>query len=384
MNLWIASLLVSFGVCLLIVLTQRWHGRFTHDPAVGVQKFHTTPVPRIGGLGIYLGLVAGWAIGPEQVHDTLEPILLAGLPALAAGLTEDVTKRVGVTPRLLATMLSGLVICLITDHWINHLDIPVVDDALAHPVMAIVFTSFAVAGLANAINLIDGFNGLASGLLAGCFATFAVVAFGAGDEHLGMAAGVLAAATLGFWLVNYPFGRIFMGDGGAYFAGFALAWIAVLLPARNPEVSPWESLLICAYPVIETLYSVYRRLRSRQSPGQPDSRHLHSLLKTQWVMRVVPEWPRWARHALVCLPLWAFAALPALLALGMAHSPTAHLVLAFVVVVAIYHLLYQTMARNAELHPVADTGPAPLASRSVQAGGKGERPQVRSDEIFGK
>ena len=109
----IAALVVSFGACLLIVLTQRWHGRFTHDLAVGVQKFHTQPVPRIGGLGIFLGLVAGWSVGPEQVHDTLEPILLAGLPAITAGLLEDVTKRVGVTPRLMATMVSGLLVCLL-------------------------------------------------------------------------------------------------------------------------------------------------------------------------------------------------------------------------------------------------------------------------------
>lgn len=364
----IAALVVSFGACLLIVLTQRWHGRFSHDLAVGVQKFHTTPVPRIGGLGIFLGLVAGWSVGPEQVHDTLEPILLAGLPAITAGLLEDVTKRVGVTPRLMATMVSGLVVCLLTGHSIHRLDLPLLDPLLAHPPVAIAFTAFAVAGLANAINLIDGFNGLASGTLAGCFGTFAVVAHAAGDEHLCTAAGVLAAATLGFWLVNFPFGRLFMGDGGAYFGGFALAWLAVLLPARNPAISAWESLLVCAYPVIETLYTVFRRVRDRQHPGQPDSRHLHSLLKTQWVMRVVPHWPRWARHALVCLPLWGFAAIPAGLAIAMNDSPTAHLMLAFAGVVVAYHLFYRVLARDAEQHPVPDTMPAELLDDVRSAG----------------
>jgi len=373
MTPFIAALVVSFCVCLLIVLTQRWHGHLTHDPAVGVQKAHSTPVPRIGGLGIFLGLVAGWGVGPEQVHDTLEPILLAGLPAIAAGLLEDVTKRVGVTPRLLATMVSGLLICVLTGHWLHRLDLPLVDQLLAHPPVAIAFTAFAVAGLANAINLIDGFNGLASGTLAGCFATFAVVAQAAGDEPLSIASGVLAAATLGFWLVNYPFGRLFMGDGGAYFGGFALAWVAVLLPSRNPNVSPWESLLVCAYPVIETLYTVYRRLRDRQHPGMPDSRHLHSLLKTQWVMRLVPLWPRWARHALVCVPLWGFAALPAGLAIAMKDSPTTHLMLAFAGVVVAYHLLYQTLARDAQVHPIADAPSSEwLGGEDTPAGGAGQ------------
>ena len=64
---------------------------------------------------------------------------------------------------------------------------------------------------------------------------------------------------LGFFVVNFPHGKIFLGDGGAYFCGFLLAALGVLLPARNPEVSAWTAILICAYPVIETLASMRRK-----------------------------------------------------------------------------------------------------------------------------
>ena len=90
------------GVRIQLVLTQRLHGHITFDHADGVQKFHTTPVPRIGGVGLYLGLVAAWALARENVHDTLEPLLIAGLPALAMGLAEDLTRQVSVRTRLLA------------------------------------------------------------------------------------------------------------------------------------------------------------------------------------------------------------------------------------------------------------------------------------------
>jgi len=87
------------------------------------------------------------------------------------------------------------------------------------------------------------------------------------------------ASTLGFLVWNYPRGVIFAGDGGAYFLGFAIAELAVLLVHRNSEVSPWFALLVLWYPVWETIFSMFRRkaLRGR-SPADPDGLHLHTLV----------------------------------------------------------------------------------------------------------
>ena len=89
----------------------------------------------------------------------------------------------------------------------------------------------------------------------------------------------MLGALLGFLVFNYPSGRIFMGDGGAYLLGFWLGELSVLLVVRNPDVSPWFPIVLLAYPVVETLFSIYRRkfLQGR-SAGRPDAMHLHQLI----------------------------------------------------------------------------------------------------------
>jgi len=139
-------------------------------------------------------------------------------------------------------------------------------------------TVFAVAGIANAVNIIDGFNGLASGFVALALAGITALALLVGDIALGVASLTISAAIAGFWLMNWPFGKIFLGDGGSYFAGFALAWVSVLLVERNANVTAFAALLICIHPVTEVLFSIFRRRMSRSSPGAPDARHLHTLI----------------------------------------------------------------------------------------------------------
>ncbi len=106
----------SFALCILLVLTGRWHGVWTMDSVVGIQKFHSTLTPRVGGIPIVLGLVVAWGRAPVEIKNMITPILLAGMPAFLFGLAEDITKRVGVMPRLLATMVSGLLAWWITDY----------------------------------------------------------------------------------------------------------------------------------------------------------------------------------------------------------------------------------------------------------------------------
>lgn len=357
-------LMVSFAVCLFLAMTLRWHGRLTLDHPIGVQKAHLVPVPRVGGVGVYFGLLATEVMAPFDTHNTLEFILLAGVPALVVGLMKDVTKQVGAVAQLIATIISGLMICLSTGISLTSLGLPFLETSLAVPGISILFTLVALAGLAHAVNIIDGINGLSSGCVAIASTTLGAVAWRVGDQELACAAAALTAATLGFMLVNFPWGKIFMGDGGAYFAGFALAWIAVLLPERNAGVSPWVSLLACAYPIIEAVYSMSRRLMTRCAEGQPNASHLHSLVKTQLVMRHCGHWPLWARHALVSVPLWFCAALPAALAWAFSDQTAPLLALAFAGCVVLYHLLYQRLARMAPTSLIEDRTPAPLSKRT--------------------
>jgi UDP-N-acetylmuramyl pentapeptide phosphotransferase/UDP-N-acetylglucosamine-1-phosphate transferase len=161
--------------------------------------------------------------------------------------------------------------------------------------------------------------------------------------------------------VNFPLGKLFLGDGGAYLVGFALAWLAVLLLMRNPAVSPWAALLACGYPVIEVLYSMWRRRRNKAPTGEPDKLHLHSLVKTQVITRAVPHWKPRFRNAAVSPIMWLYACLPASLAVWLEGESRLVLATAFAFCVGVYHLLYQFLAARQRARPVPDdTNAMPL------------------------
>ncbi|HMQ73407.1 MAG TPA: glycosyltransferase, partial [Rubrivivax sp.] len=195
------------------------------------------------------------------------------------GLAEDLTKQVSARVRLLATAASAVLAFWLLDAQLRHTAIPGLDLIVSFTVGALVVTVFAVAGIANAMNIIDGFNGLASMCAVIMLAGLAYVAFQVGDPLLGTLAVAGIGAVLGFFIWNFPAGLVFLGDGGAYFLGFYIAELSVLLLARNPAVSPMFPLLLCIYPVFETVFSMYRRRFLRQQPpSMPDGIHLHSLI----------------------------------------------------------------------------------------------------------
>ncbi|MFM6991683.1 MAG: MraY family glycosyltransferase [Limnohabitans sp.] len=302
----------SFAVCVLLVMTKRWHGALTMDFTDGVQKFHTAPTPRIGGVPILLGMVVAWLQTPADIKALLTPILIAGMPAFFFGLAEDVTKRVGVMQRLLATMASGLLAWWLTDYSLTRVDIWGVDWFMQITLVSVIFTAFAVGGVANSINIIDGFNGLASTMSALAFIGYATIAWQVGDHSLAGVALICAACVWGFFWVNWPFGKIFLGDGGSYFIGFALAWVAVMLIERNPSVSAFAALLVCVHPVTEVLFSIFRRRLKKLHPGHPDRLHFHSLVKQRYVRRWFGHLPNAYRNSITgllvgCMTLTAIA-----------------------------------------------------------------------------
>jgi UDP-N-acetylmuramyl pentapeptide phosphotransferase/UDP-N-acetylglucosamine-1-phosphate transferase len=241
-------------------------------------------------------------------------------------------------------MASGLVACWMSGVTLTHLQVPFVDQLLGWTPIAALFTIFAIGGIANAINIIDGFHGLASGTATIALLALAGIAALVGDTPLVLAAVILAAAVTGFWLVNFPWGKLFLGDGGAYFAGFALAWLAVLLPMRNAEVSPWASFLVCAYPVIEVLYSIVRRGLRRESPGNPDRHHLHSLVATKLVQPNLQKLHPTLQNSAVSVLMWICAAAPAVAAIALYQRPIALWFCAGACVL-LYHMLYRYLVR---------------------------------------
>lgn len=276
----LCSLLATLWV---VHVSRRRGGRSLDHDLSGPQKFHVLPVPRIGGTGIVLGLITAsiaLVLTRQQEAGVLALQLVAcGAPAFVLGLIEDFTKRVSPRIRLIATAVSASFALWFLGAAILRTDIPGLDVIVAMPVGAAVITIFAVTGIANSVNIIDGFNGLASMCVAIMLAALSYVAVQVGDPVIAALSLAGIGAVLGFFLWNFPAGLIFLGDGGAYFLGFLVAELSILLLVRNPDVSPLFPLLVCIYPVFETLFSIYRRKFLRAvPPSMPDGIHLHSLI----------------------------------------------------------------------------------------------------------
>jgi UDP-N-acetylmuramyl pentapeptide phosphotransferase/UDP-N-acetylglucosamine-1-phosphate transferase len=352
-----STLAASFLLALALVMSAHKHGHLTMDLPGAVQKFHSAPTPRVGGIAIYAALTLAWILVPAPAErKLLGTLLLAGMPALLIGLLEDVTKRVSVSRRLVVTMFSGGLAMALTGIGLTRVDMPLADAVLSYWPAALLFTAFAVGGVANAINIIDGFHGLASGTVIISSLAMAAIAQTVGDTPLAVAALGLGAAMAGFWLVNFPWGKLFLGDGGAYFSGFALAWLSVELLARNPQVSPWASVLLCGYPTIEVVYSIIRRRKQRRSPGDADRHHLHSLVATQLVQPRLAHLGGNLRNAAVSVVMWSCAVVPVVPAILFPTRPDV-LLPALGLCFLAYHLFYRRVAATAApagLEPTAD------------------------------
>lgn len=312
--------LISCLVCGFIIWSERWHARFSHDAVQsGPQKFHATPVPRIAGVAIACAIgatLAGLNAADLLVTDSVQGfalLALSALPAFCGGLAEDLSKKVGVLARLLLTMAAGGLASVLVGATLTNLDVPGLDHLLQYwPLFAIALTAFAVGGIANAINIIDGYNGLAGGYSIIVLLMLAWVSAQIGDQVVLLASLTMIGAISGFLLWNWPGGRIFLGDGGAYLLGFWLAELSILLVVRNPQVSPWFPMVLMAYPVFETFFSFYRKkILRNSSPGQPDGLHLHMLIYKRLARAVGSRDPdeTTSRNSRVALYVWVGTAL---------------------------------------------------------------------------
>ncbi|VDS07865.1 Undecaprenyl-phosphate alpha-N-acetylglucosaminyl 1-phosphate transferase [Paracoccus haematequi] len=294
---------------------------------------------------MYFGAVVGGLILPAEAAALWWTICLSALPGFLTGFAEDVTKSVSVRTRLLATIVSGLIFCLVSGYTLGPPGLPGVDQLMGFWLVSLLITSFAMGGIANAINIIDGVNGLASGTAIIILSGFALIAWQVQDDAVLAICLLMIGAIAGFFLMNFPLGRIFFGDAGAYATGFVLAVIAVILPLRNTGLSPILGLLALAYPVIETMVSIHRRMiRQGTHPGQPDRLHLHSLVYRDFARRLAraigaPQ----LRNPMTALVIWVLPLTSTALLVHFADStPAIWLCLALLTLV--YLAIYRRVA----------------------------------------
>ena len=352
MNFFIVSFIASLVVSLGLVRSASKHAHLSADHDLsGPQKFHSRVVPRVGGVAVFAAIVVGTLfVGmTKPTANVLHwSLIAASLPAFIFGLAEDITKNISPRRRLFFTAVSACLAAWLLDAVIYRTAIPAFDHLIAMTPVAIALTVFIVTGVANSINIIDGFNGLASMCVLIMTLALAYVAFQVGDTLVLNMSLIVAGAVLGFFIWNFPAGLIFLGDGGAYLLGFLLAELNVLLLHRNPSVSPIFALLLCSYPVFETIFTIYRRKFVRgTATAAPDGIHLHTLIHrrvVRWLVDGSGDRRTTARNSMTAPYLWLLC-LVAVVPAVLWWDDTVVLSLFLLLFVVSYVLLYRSIVR---------------------------------------
>jgi UDP-N-acetylmuramyl pentapeptide phosphotransferase/UDP-N-acetylglucosamine-1-phosphate transferase len=272
--------LVVFLACGTIVYLSRIAPGMTGavDRLGAVQTSHERPTPRIGGLAIFAGLLISLSFAPLAISDLYQKLLIGTGLVFIVALAEDLGVNISARVRLIAVLIASSLVMLLLGVWFHRADVAGLDVLLGHWSFGIPITLLVTAGIANGFNLIDGVNGLAA--FTGVIAALALAFISESASYGPMVplTLMLAAVLIGFFVWNFPFGSIFLGDAGAYTIGFILSWFAIMIVVNAPTVSPWAVLLTMFWPVADTALAIWRRAGRRRSTMLPDKLHVHQLV----------------------------------------------------------------------------------------------------------
>lgn len=244
------------------------------DIPLDQRRMHKKPIPRIGGLAIFFGFTASTMIFCNPTKELLT-IWIGGFVLVALGILDDVFRL----PAMLkfVVQIGAAVIAVVNGVVIDHISIG--GNYIMFGVWRIPITILWIVGLTNAINLIDGLDGLACGVSAISSASLFCVVLLNGDLHSAMITAILTASCIGFIPFNKNPAKIFMGDTGALFLGFTLAVMSVQGVFKlHTVISFLVPLSIFALPLLDTTVAIIRRVAHGKSPFSPDRGHLHHKL----------------------------------------------------------------------------------------------------------
>lgn len=320
------AFLISLLICgVVILLSKRFYIFIDNATDTKPQRFHHTPTPRAGGIGIFLAFFVFFVLTDKANLYFLISIAIV----LFSGLLEDFSASLSPKMRLLIQLLgSGVAVFGI------RISITDLSPIVTLPYFAgIALALFGIIGVCNAINIIDGFNGLAGGISLMVFVCIAIASFMLKVDFIFFVSLIGIGALLGFLVLNFPNGKIFLGDGGAYVLGFVLATLLAML-TQHPAISAWFGLSVMIYPVWEVVFSIIRRKLKKHSPMAPDNQHLHTLIHKKL-----------QNNPLTAVCIWLFNLPFMLLSVLFMHDAWV-LVGLCVVFVMVYVFIYTKISKN--------------------------------------
>jgi UDP-GlcNAc:undecaprenyl-phosphate/decaprenyl-phosphate GlcNAc-1-phosphate transferase len=275
-NIMLLLVILPFGVTLISWPLAKYVGiKFDVMDYPNHRKIHAAPTLCTGGLLIMLGYLSGLTLCWTCSYTMYPSIILSIILLFTLGILED-KHQFGAKPRLFIHIAIACIPVLFSNLVLRDLGLFGIPRFLQIP-----FTVFAIVGIINAFNIIDGMNGLASGLGITTSLSLGALALLQGDHEIFLRSMFLAGALSGFIILNLS-GKIFMGDSGSYLTGFLIATLSIMLAVRNPEISPFTLLLFVLIPAFDTLFAVWRRVKLNKNAFKADKRHLHHILARRY------------------------------------------------------------------------------------------------------
>lgn len=277
LNIAVFSVIAAVFSGLLIPLIIKFCKAYSLYDSVNARKIHSGNIPRLGGIAIAIAFFAVAALfllfNRTMAFRNVLPLLTAGMLIFLFGVIDDIVEMRAIHKLFIQLIASAIVVC--SGYHFRQIF------GLLLPIwVARVFTFFWIVGIINAYNLIDGLDGLCGTLVVTALITFGVILYGKFSEGTAICF-ILVGSIVGFLVWNFPApnAKIFMGDNGSQFLGFLIATIPLYSITEDIEFNKLPMLLvIVAFPMMDTIAAIWRRLRDHRPIMSPDRFHLHHKL----------------------------------------------------------------------------------------------------------
>lgn len=343
------SLLISviLMICMYIIAVNFWHNimsKFKLKNYQGIQRIHMGEVPRVGGLISIIGIFIYWllCIGGKAIP-FIEALLLSSIPLAVISIKEDFFHNTRVSSRLLIMFFSCFLFFYLYDINFPHIEFPLLGSLLKSSVtLSWIFFAFCVVVIMNGNNMIDGANGLMPMSIIMQSLSLFFICFTLEDIMNMTLLVYILIPMIVFFIFNYPLGKVFMGDLGAYFFGFFISLLVINIYAENPDLPNWGAVLILFYPALELLFSIFRKLSEGKNPMQPDQNHLH--LKAFYFLQR-DGIKLWVSNGLVMPCIALIWAMPFILIVWV-HESLILTLISFIIMIIIYCAFYYALPRK--------------------------------------
>ena len=341
--------LIFMGMSLALngLVAYLWHKNFYRNLGLktykAIQRIHLNETPRLGGLIFILSITsfAAFSNSNESIQ-FLKIMLICLIPIIFVGIKEDLFHNVEPAIRLLALLFVGWLFRVqFTGPLPILTDIPFIGKLLLLQGGISIFYILSMVAVANGMNLIDGVNGLCGAVALSILSGLLFLSYKMSDITMLFLIFSVILLLIPFMLMNYPYGRIFLGDLGAYSLGLMVSMLTIILFGRHPEISPWGAVLILIYPATEVVFSLLRRMLKGVSIYHADTAHLH--LKLYHFFRPQPAYKKIA-NALVTPALSGLWLFP-LLAITWVYQKPLFIWIAIILFIALYGLLYAALPK---------------------------------------